>query len=436
MKQLLLTGICGVALALLAIGCKPDEPDPPLAEADVPALDDAAQPPDVPPAPDATTPDDGADAAASDGLVTYTEEREPCQDRNPHRNVYWGDTHIHTAFSFDAFVYDTRLTPADAYRFAKGEEVMLPPLGADGKGTRPVTLARPLDFVAVSDHAEFLGEVEACTDSTSAAYDSLTCVEFRKGGPDGIAQFGFAASVTTPERLFDVCGEGAADCPSISKGVWARIREEAEGAYDRSSACSFTSFVAYEYSGSPGISNYHRNVIFRNEKVPELPTSYFEEPTAVGLWTALEKQCLSGTPGCDVLAIPHNPNWSNGLLFHVEYPGADTPEEKRAHAELRSRMEPLVEIFQHKGDSECMNGFASVLGDPDELCDFEKLRPMVDDDCGDEVGSGAMIGLGCTSRLDFVRNVLKEGLAQPRARWPKTRLSTTLETRTTRRRRC
>ena len=86
-----------------------------------------------------------------------------CPQRNPLRNVYFGDLHVHTRNSFDAYLWDTRTTPMQAYRFARGEPLALPPLDANGNGTRTVRLARPLDFAAVTDHSEFLGEVESCT---------------------------------------------------------------------------------------------------------------------------------------------------------------------------------------------------------------------------------------------------------------------------------
>jgi hypothetical protein len=126
----------------------------------------------------------------------------------------------------------------------------------------------------------------------------------------------------------------------------------------------------------------------------------------------LRASCQEAAGGCDVLSIPHNANWSNGNLFWVEYPDAQSLDDERALASLRAELEPLVEIYQHKGDSECMNGLSGILGLPDELCDFEKLVRDEGGDCGDTPGRGAMAGLGCTSRLDFVRNVLVEGLVE------------------------
>src|SRR5262249_28509372 len=118
-------------------------------------------------------------------------------------------------------------------------------------------------------------------------------------------------NVTNPVR-FSWCGAGNADCLAAASLVWQHEQAAAEGVYDRTSACTFTSFVAYEWSGQPNGNNLHRNVIFRNAVVPALPTSYIEQHTPEGLWTALKTQCLDGLTGCDVLAIPHNPNVSGG----------------------------------------------------------------------------------------------------------------------------
>src|SRR6185295_2164178 len=107
---------------------------------------------------------------------------------------------------------------------------------------------------------------------------------------------------------------------------------------------------------------------------------------------------------CDVLAIPHNSNESNGRMF------AAAPDLEPAAAAFRASIEPLVELYQHKGDSECSNGLSGVIGAPDEQCDFEKRRRVPFEDCGDGIGSSGTITAGCVSRRDFVRGVLLEGL--------------------------
>jgi len=205
-----------------------------------------------------------------------------------------------------------------------------------------------------------------------------------------------------------VCGTDNQVCLQAVAPVWARIQEAAAAAYDQ---CRFTSFVAYEYSRSPGGSTMHRNVIFRNERVP-FPISAFEQPTPLGLWQELQHTCRDAGTGCDVLAIPHNSNESNGRTFAVEYPGAQNVDEQRAQAQLRADMEPLVEIYQHKGSSECRNGLSGIIGAPDEQCAFEQRRPDPIEDCGDGIGQLGAVDLGCVSRLDYVRGALLAGLQE------------------------
>ena len=344
--------------------------------------------------------------------LSYSTEREACADRNPLRNVYFGDTHVHTALSFDAYVHKTRLMPRDAYRYARGEAVLWPPLGADGKGTQSQQLKRPLDFAVVTDHAEFLAEVSACITDDNPVYGTSFCQTYRKGTSVSTANMAAALGMTDPKHSEKVCGKGGIDCVARAKSVWKQIRDAGEEYYDRTSACEFTTLIGYEYSGSTNLSNLHRNVIFRSKHVPDLPATYIDEPTPQKLWTALERDCVKGLDKCDVLAIPHNSNWSNGHMFKVEYPGAESVDAQREAAAFRNRMEPLVEVFQHKGSTECRNGFSGVLGAPDELCDFEQVRWAKTEDCGDVPGIGGIIDSGCVHRLDFVRNVLKEGLRE------------------------
>lgn len=335
-------------------------------------------------------------ACNSEPARTYDDPREPCADHNPRRNLYFGDLHVHTAYSFDAWISDVRTDPAGAYRFARGETVA---------GER---LPRPLDFAAVTDHAEYLAEVEGCTTPGSAVYDTERCVGFRAADQKALVQFGLGLGSETPERFADICGPGGIDCPARAAAVWQHIRDAAEQAYDRSAACEFTSLIAYEWSGTRNLANLHRNVIFRTRDVPAAPISHFEAPTPFELWTRLQSECREGLPGCDVLAIPHNSNWSNGNLFVPEAPAGSDPASL---AQLRADLEPLLEVYQHKGDSECMNGISGI-GEPDELCDFEKLRTGAVEDCGDAVGSNGIIARGCVSRLDFLRGVLLKGMQE------------------------
>ncbi len=341
----------------------------------------------------------------------YSEEREACTDRDPLRKPLFGELHSHTSLSFDAWTYDVRTKPADAYRFARGEAIDLPPLDADGKPTFSVRLARPLDFAAVTDHAEYLGETSLCTTPGSPAYDTVTCVNYR---PPQASVLGLGVGSDPPFRA-DFCGPDGSACADAAAPVWRLIQDAAEGAYDRTSACRFTTFVAYEYSLSPNATNLHRNVIFRNAKALPSPVTVYDAPRPELLWKRLRAECADAKSGCDVISIPHNSNQSNGRMFFVEYPGASAEDEERAQAKRRSEIEPLLEIFQHKGDSECTRGLASVAGPPDELCDFEKIQAAPLTDCGPTgFGNGGVAGFGCTSWRDFARGIVQAGLGEER----------------------
>jgi hypothetical protein len=322
-----------------------------------------------------------------------------CADFDPLRNPYFGDTHVHTALSLDANLQGNRLAPTDAHRFARGEEVGIQPYDESGTALRKLKLGRPLDFVALSDHAEFLGLVRTCLEEGAPGYDSFNCEKYRND-PDGAFQSlnsalsGLQGNAKGPSP----CGQFDEACDASHRAAWAEIQSAAEAAYDRSDSCAFTSFVAYEWSGSPSSLNLHRNVIFRNHRVPELPISYFDESYEEGLWARLKAECID-IEHCDAITIPHNSNLSRGLMF--ETVKSDGQPFDEAYARTRAELEPLVEVFQHKGDSECLPG---AFGG-DEACDFEKL-PYT---------SLASANLGGAPEepveSDFVRHALGQGLS-------------------------
>ena len=165
-----------------------------------------------------------------------------------------------------------------------------------------------------------------------------------------------------PTREAEICGEDGARCRQDAALAWEEVQDAAERWNDRSAACERTTFVAYEWSGFTLGSNLHRNVIFRNEIVPRLPISYLDFTREWDLWRVLREVCIESGTGCDVLAIPHNSNISNGRMFAVDYPDAAGEDEQRARAALRISMEPIVEIMQHKGDSECRIDGSGLLG--------------------------------------------------------------------------
>lgn len=290
-----------------------------------------------------------------------------CARYDPLRAPYFGDIHVHTALSLDASTQGTRALPADAYRFARGEPLGVQPYDAEGRPTRTLRLDRPLDFAAVTDHAELFGELTICHSPDLPGYDSLPCLIQRRFPRLAFFIANSQATNSPAPHRFSFCGPDGARCREAARTPWRVIREAAAAYQDETDACRFTTFVAYEWTGAPGSNNLHRNVIFRNATVPELPISYVEEPRLDRFLARLRRDCPETLPGCDALTIPHNSNLSNGLMFQtVEADGRPLTRETAA---LRREWEPLVEIMQHKGQSECRLGPETN----DELCGYELL---------------------------------------------------------------
>jgi hypothetical protein len=339
---------------------------------------------------------------------TRTETRADCASYNPLRSPFFGETHIHTSFSGDAAFVRVRTTPRDAYRFALGEQIGLPPYDAMDVPTRFAQLHRPLDFTAVTDHSEFLGEIRTCLTPGLPGYDDQLCQDTRTeiaSPPAGInapiplvvVAFQLTIQDANPMRL-GLCGPGGVNCTNQAALVWQDELDAAEEFYDRTDACGFTTFPAYEWTNNLNGFNLHRNVIFRNDEVPALPTSYYEQPLVEGLFDTLENDCLGQPGNCDFITIPHNSNVSGGLMFQAA--NANGTPLTKADAERRAEHERLVEIFQHKGSSECSPGSSPN----DELCGFEQLQRL-------QLFQNANPGL-VPPPQNFVRTALEEGLRQ------------------------
>ncbi len=346
----------------------------------------------------------------------------PCTHYSATKKAYFGDLHVHTALSNDAYSYGSRATPDDAYRYAFGHgAISLPVNRGDTELTRSVSIDRPLDFMAVTDHAEFLGEQTLCQ-NPELAKTAEFCDAFEEGegrNPKLLAKI-FSPF---PARDDEVCGENGERCKNAAITPWREAIAAAEAWNDVSDACERSTFVAFEYSSVRLGSNLHRNVIFRSTRVPQRPISYLDAPREWRLWEILDKNCLGDKSGCDVLAIPHNSNISNGRMFAVDYAGARSKAAQVERVELRRRIEPVVEIMQHKGDSECRNGITGVLGGEDELCDFEKFENLAFkavagtediDDCytGPFADYVPHKGPNCLSRNSYVRYALIEGMKE------------------------
>ncbi|MCX2974469.1 DUF3604 domain-containing protein [Halieaceae bacterium IMCC8485] len=327
----------------------------------------------------------------------------------------FGDLHVHTSFSFDSYVSSQRNGPGAAYSYAKGNPIILS--DADGEQTLKAQIQRPLDFTAITDHAEFLGPINLCTqDSSKAAYWFPACIAGRSSwfiaqllAANYWAKIGVVDD-TSEKNISLICSMG--NCDAAHSEAWQGIQDAAEQHYDRSSECSFTTFIGYEYTDAPNYSNLHRNVIFRNAHVTDSAISTYDtgSKNVPELWRKLRDQCIDAETGCDVLAIPHNSNLSRGLMF---------PDPRNEQEALdRSFFEPLVELVQHKAASECrFDRLAGAgLDTEDELCDFEQVEAdnlsMLGTLYGEvRTDEARAVPLEEFGRRNMVRNTLKDGLA-------------------------
>jgi hypothetical protein len=349
-----------------------------------------------------------------------------CSHYTAQRQPFFGDLHVHTVYSLDANTQGTIITPHQAYQFAQGERLGIQPYDAQGNATRFTQIARPLDFAAVTDHAELFGEVEICTNAAYLEYNAPECLLYRSSPEQSFIFFNLVA-VGLPELpqfpvppgvpvISDLpvigsngkiprlpyCGLNGERCLEAAKTPWQDTQRAAEAFYDRSRNCGFTTFVGYEYTLAPQSNNLHRNVIFASEVVPELPVATQEFPRPELLWAELARVCRS-EDGCDYLTIPHNSNLSAGLMFETQ--DRFNNDYTAEFAQTRQDNEPLVELMQAKGQSECLG--TSGAGAADELCDFELLP--YNNLTGDRFGG---FNTGPPMAQDFVREALKEGLRQ------------------------
>ncbi len=310
-----------------------------------------------------------APACSESGLVDCQDcVPKSCDSYEPLRMPLFGDSHIHTTLSFDANVRGTRLGHEAAYRFARGEPIGIQPYDDQGDSLRIIELDRPLDWVAVSDHSEYMGTVVQCNDPARPAYSHPQCELLRADPLDAFINFGALTSLPPARVSYPaLCGQGGELCIESGLDVWDSIQEDAASFHDASPSCEFTAMLAYEWTSTPVTRNLHRNVIFKSEVVPGRAASYFEEKHVEDLWVSLRSECIDAGTGCDALTIPHNSNLAAGTFFEPIDRNGEPIDA--SYAAERAFMEPLFEIYQHKGDSECVPGQTIS----DELCGFEKL---------------------------------------------------------------
>jgi len=305
----------------------------------------------------------------------------------------WGDTHLHTGNSFDAGAFGARLTPEDAYRFARGDEI------TSSTGI-PVKLSRPLDWLVVSDHSDnvgffadlFAGKPSILSDPKGREwYDRI-----QAGDGPGVAyeMIGLFANGKFPESLMYW-----PDTPEF-KSVWQRNIEAAE---DYNDPGQFTAFIGYEWTSLVTGNNMHRVVIYRDggdkasQMVPYTTYPPYGSPNPRDLWKWLES--YEEKTGGDVLALAHNGNLSNGIMFPVraQYDGKRLDKE---YVEQRIKWEPLYEATQIKGDGETH----PYLSPDDEFADFETW----------DIGNLDVVPTVKTDDMlagEYAREALKNGLA-------------------------
>ncbi|MEM7020271.1 MAG: DUF3604 domain-containing protein, partial [Pseudomonadota bacterium] len=277
--------------------------------------------------------------------------------RNPNRNAYFGDLHVHTKYSLDAFLFGTRNTPDDAYQFAKGGAL------EHASGFK-MQLKKPLDFQGVSDHALYLGVMPAIADENDPYANHPLSEAFRGTTSSEGANAGFQALGAYSQSLQASDGENDLDNREVVRSAWAEIIASAERHNDPG---IFTTFIAYEYtSAGPASENLHRNVVYRGSSAPATPFGRLDSTNPQDLWNWMDEQRANGM---DALAIPHNPNGSDGWMFpKTNWTGEPIDA---AYAEQRMRNEPIVEVTQVKGTSDTH----PLLSPNDEWADFE-IMPL------------------------------------------------------------
>ena len=309
-----------IGISLVAAACTGSEPDTPEA----PAADEAA-----------------TESAAS---------AEP--ERNPLRNAYFGDLHVHTSWSLDAYAFGHPMNndPSVAYRYGRGEPIL------DPEGNVRGQLRTPLDFMAVTDHDNFMGEVQLCQDPEADTYDLAVCQEIRAGGPAFLRHYNAS---NENRRDLELCGstEPGPDnrCDQRAAHLWPMVQEIADAYYEPS---VFTTFTAFEFTASDSTTGgwLHRNVFFRGDDIPPWGgASITIRHSPERLWEWMDESC---TGDCDVIAIPHNTNYGMGVVLAPN--NADGTPFTAEILERRARREPLIEIHQVKGNSECAAGAAHL----------------------------------------------------------------------------
>ncbi|MDW4551280.1 DUF3604 domain-containing protein [Defluviimonas sp. D31] len=319
-----------------------------------------------------------AAAVAQDADVAAREAAVP---ENPLKSAFFGDTHVHTSFSLDAYIGGARLTPFDAYRFAKGEDVSINNVLRN--------IGRPLDFTAVSDHAEFLGEMYSTQIVDAPGHYQEALAELRGLKDIDQQRAWFLKYVVENNRSGKPEHPPFFAGPETSISAWKDVViAAAQAHYDPG---VFTALIGFEWTSAPNAANMHRNVIFRDAVVPNEPISGLDTTDEEKLWAWMAEQEAAGST---LLAIPHNSNGSKGQMFEpVDNSGNPLTAD---YAKNRAKWEPLIEMMQIKGNSEVV----ASLWSADEFADFENA-PSVGSFSGGDFRKENFVRWAVTKGLDY-----------------------------------
>ncbi|GAA4828397.1 DUF3604 domain-containing protein [Algivirga pacifica] len=270
--------------------------------------------------------------------------------KNPLKEAYFGNLHIHTSWSFDGFTNGSVTEPDDAYRWAKGEAI---PGGGDGT---PLKIKVPLDWYAVSEHAEYMGVFKKMEDPNSP-FSKLPIAKRITSDDQAEATQAFAEVL---DEMNKGIPQDELNDTELAQSLWQEIIKIGD---KHNEPGKFTTFSAFEWTSAPNNRNLHRVVLFaNNENIPQLPYSVFDSPKPEDLWKYMENARKNGAT---LLAVPHNGNASDGMMF--EMVDSDDQPITKAYSESRMRNEPLYEITQIKGTSEAHPD----LSPNDEFAGFE-----------------------------------------------------------------
>lgn len=298
---------------------------------------------------------------------------------NPLKNVYFGEQHLHTQDSPDAFAMGTRNSVDDAYNFCKGK-----PIKKSTGGGYTVQKKTPYDWCAVTDHAFMMGLLPLTLDKSNPLYKSKIASLVRTGNPKDM-DGAFAIIMGAAQKGIYPPGF---DSKALQKSAWDNQKKIANKHNDPG---KFTTLIAFEWTSIPYGQNLHRNVFFRDDTGPSMPFSTIDSDRAEDLWTYLEVQ---RNDGHETFAIPHNSNLSNGLMFPTRNSYGE-PINK-AWMEKRAKNELAIEILQTKGTSDTH----PALSPDDEFADFEgEFKHML--------GTGGVVGKVNNS---FYRGAIIDGV--------------------------